>query len=160
MEQLQKGESPMDKWKKLLNRETVLYLVFGVLTTVVNYVVFHLIYMAVLGGKGSLIANAIAFAAAVVFAFVVNKIFVFESKSWAIPVLVKEIPPFVASRVASFGIEELGLFISENLLGWNGVAVLTIGQTVIDGVTVAKLALSVIVVAMNYVFCKWFVFKK
>ena len=74
--------------------------------------------------------------------------------------LVKEIPPFVASRVASFGIEELGLFISENLLGWNGVAVLTIGQTVIDGVTVAKLALSVIVVAMNYVFCKWFVFKK
>ena len=34
----------MDKLKKLLNRETVLYLIFGVATTVVYYVVFHLLY--------------------------------------------------------------------------------------------------------------------
>lgn len=150
----------MEKLKKLLNRETVLYLVFGVLTTVVNYVVFHLVYNSILGGKDSIFANAVAFAAAVIFAFVVNKIFVFESKSWAPAVLVKEIPPFVASRGASFGIEELGLLISESVLGWNEIAVLTVGQTVIDGVAATKLALSVIVVILNYVFCKWFVFKK
>lgn len=150
----------MDKLKKLLNRETVLYLIFGVLTTVVNYAVFRLVYVAVLGGKYSVVANAVAFVAAVVFAFVVNKIFVFESKSWAPSVLRKEIPPFVASRVASFGIEELGLLVSESVFHLNTVTVLTLGSTVIDGVTVAKLALSVIVVVMNYVFCKWFVFKK
>lgn len=150
----------MENLKKLLNRETVSYLIFGVLTTVVNYVVFHLVYVTVLGGQYSVVANAVAFVAAVIFAFVVNKLFVFESKSWALAVLKKEIPPFVASRVASFGIEELGLLISEGLLHWNEVTVLTLGATSIDGVTLAKLALSVIVVILNYVFCKWFVFQK
>ena len=150
----------MDKLKKIFNRETILYLFFGVMTTVVNYVVFWLCYEVLLGREGSLIANAVAFVAAVIFAFVVNKVFVFESKSWALAVVLKEIPPFVASRVASFGIEELGLFISESLLGWNEIVVLRWMGTAIDGVTLTKLALSVIVVIVNYVFCKWFVFKK
>lgn len=141
----------MEKLKKLLNRETILYIVFGVMTTVVNYVVFHLIYTA-MGGRGSIVANAVA--------FVVNKLFVFESKSWAPAVLKKEIPSFVASRVASFGIEEAGLLVSESVMGWNEVIVLTIAGTAIDGVTVTKLALSVIVVILNYVFCKLVVFKK
>jgi len=145
--------------KKFLNRETVSYLIFGVLTTVVNYVVFHLCYTA-MGARGSVLANAIAFVAAVIFAFVVNKLFVFESKSWAPEVLRREIPPFLASRVASFGIEELGLFLSEGVFHWNQVMVLSIGETVIDGVTVTKLALSVIVVILNYVFCKLLVFRK
>ena len=144
---------------KIFNRETVSYLIFGVLTTAVNYVVFHLCYSA-MGAKGSVVANAIAFVAAVIFAFVVNKLFVFESKSWAIAVLRREIPPFLASRVASFGIEELGLLICEGLLHWNQVVLITLGDTPIDGVTVAKLGLSVIVVILNYVFCKWLVFKK
>lgn len=145
--------------KKLFNRETVSYLIFGVLTTVVNYVVFHLCYTA-MGAKGSVLANAIAFAAAVIFAFVVNKLFVFESKSWAIGVLVKEVPPFLASRLASFGIEELGLFLSEGVLNWNEVVLFTLADTPIDGVTATKLALSVLVVILNYVFCKWLVFRK
>ena len=34
----------MEKLKKLLNRETILYIIFGVATTVVNYIVFHLLY--------------------------------------------------------------------------------------------------------------------
>lgn len=150
----------MDRLKKLLNRETVLYLIFGVLTTVVNYVVFHIVYTMVLGGQGSLIANFAAWIAAVVFAFVVNKLFVFESKSWAWPVLIREIPAFVAARVASFGIEEAGLLISEGLLKLNEVTILTIGSFSMDGVTAAKLALSVIVVVLNYFFSKWFIFKK
>lgn len=149
----------MEKLKKLLNRETILYIVFGVMTTVVNYVVFHLIYTA-MGGRGSIVANAVAFVVSVIFAFVVNKLFVFESKSWAPAVLKKEIPSFVASRVASFGIEEAGLLVSESVMGWNEVIVLTIAGTAIDGVTVTKLALSVIVVILNYVFCKLVVFKK
>ena len=150
----------MDRLKKLLNRETVSYLIFGVLTTVVNYVVFHFMYTAVLGGKGSLLANFVAWVAAVVFAYVVNKLFVFESKSWAWEILVREIPAFVAARVASFGIEELGLFISEGLLKLNEVIVFSAGGFALDGVTVSKLALSVIVVVLNYFFSKWFIFKK
>ena len=91
----------MEGLKKFLNRETVLYLVFGAATTVVNYAVFWLVYRLLWGGEGSLYANAAAFAAAVVFAFVVNKCFVFESKSWALSVLVREIPAFVAAYGSS-----------------------------------------------------------
>ena len=150
----------MDRLKKLLNKETVSYLIFGVLTTVVNYVVFHLMYTVVQGGQGSLAANFVAWVAAVVFAYIVNKLFVFESKSWAWGVLVREIPAFVAARVASFCIEEAGLFISEGVLKLNAVTVFSMGDFSVDGVTAAKLALSVIVVVLNYFFSKWFIFKK
>ena len=150
----------MDRMKKLFNRETVSYLIFGVLTTVVNYAVFHVMYSLILGGKGSLLANFVAWVAAVVFAYVVNKLFVFESKSWAWPVISREIPAFVAARVASFGIEEAGLFVAESLLKLNVVTVLALGGFSMDGVTVSKLALSVIVVVLNYFFSKWFIFKK
>ena len=57
----------MDKLKKLLNRETVLYIVFGVATTVVNYVVFYLLYSVLWNQRNSLTANAAAFVAAVIF---------------------------------------------------------------------------------------------
>ena len=150
----------MNKLKKLINSETVSYLFFGVMTTLVNYLCFWLFYEIVLNGKGSIYANIFAFIISVLFAFVVNKIFVFKSRLWGFKALAKEFVPFIASRVASFGIEELGLFISEEVLALNNVAVLTVGQSVIDGVTVTKLALSVLVVIMNYVFCKFFVFKK
>ena len=101
----------MDKIRKLLNRETILYIIFGVATTVVNYAVFHLLYNVLWHQENSLTANAAAFVAAVIFAFVVNKLFVFESRSWALNVLKREIPSFLAGRIGSFGIEEAGLFL-------------------------------------------------
>ena len=143
----------MDKLKKLLNRETILYIVFGVATTVVNYIVFHLLYNVLWHQNHSLAANAVAFVAAVIFAFVVNKCFVFESKGWDAATLKREIPSFLGARVGSFGIEEAGLFLG-------GVIAITIGGTAFDWITVVKIALAFVVVALNYVFCKLFVFKK
>ena len=150
----------MDKIKKLLNRETILYIIFGVATTVVNYIVFHLLYNVLWHQEHSLIANAVAFAAAVIFAFVVNKAFVFESKSWSADTLRREIPPFLAARIGSFGIEEAGLFLCERVLKLGGVVALTLGNTVLDWITIVKVALSIVVVALNYVFCKLLVFRK
>ena len=150
----------MEKLKKLLNRETVLYIIFGVATTVVNYVVFHFLYNILWQQRSSLLANAGAFAAAVIFAFVVNKMFVFESKSWGMATLKKEIPSFLAGRIGSFGIEEAGLFLAEKVLKLGGVVALTLGNTALDWITVIKVALSFLVVILNYVFCKLFVFKK
>ena len=150
----------MKKLKSLFNKETILYLIFGVLTTVVNYVVFWLCYHILLSGSGSIYANIVAFIFAVLFAFFVNKLYVFESKSWSLATLKKEIPSFFAARIGSFLIEEAGLFVAEELLQWNELEILTIGATVIDGVTVVKLALSVVVVIINYIFCKLFIFKK
>ena len=150
----------MNRIRKLFNRETISYLFFGVLTTVVNYAVFHVMYTLVLGRQGSLFANFVAWVAAVVFAYIVNKLFVFESKSWAWQVLSREIPAFVAARVASFAIEEAGLFISEGLLRLNEITLQLPGGFSADGVTVSKLALAVLVVVLNYFFSKWFIFKK
>ena len=146
--------------KKLLNRETILYLIFGVATTVVNYVVFWLIYDLICGKDHSLLANGVAFVAAVIFAFVVNKMYVFESRSWTAEALKREVPAFLASRIGSFLVEEAGLFVCEYVLKLNGVILMEYAGIQVDGITAAKLALSVIVVILNYVFCKWFVFKK
>lgn len=150
----------MEKLKKLLNRETILYIVFGVATTVVNYIVFHLLYNVLWQQENSLTANAAAFVAAVIFAFVVNKLFVFESKSWSIATLKREVPSFLAGRIGSFGIEEAGLFLAEKVFKLGGVIAITVGGTELDWITVIKVALAFVVVALNYVFCKLFVFKK
>ena len=150
----------MDKIKKILNRETVLYIIFGVATTAVNYVVFYLLYNVLWNQSRSLAANAAAFVAAVIFAFVVNKLFVFESKSWSMDTLKREIPSFLAARIGSFGIEEAGLFLCEKVLKLGGVIAITLGGVALDWITVAKVALAFVVVALNYVFCKLFIFKK
>ena len=86
-----------------------MYIVFGILTTVVNYSVFLLCYNTLFRGKDGLYANIIAFIAAVLFAFVVNKLFVFKSKSWSFMALKKEIPSFLATRIGSFIVEEFGI---------------------------------------------------
>ena len=150
----------MDKIKKILNRETVLYIIFGVATTVVNYVVFYLLYNVLWSQSRSLEANAAAFVAAVIFAFVVNKLFVFESKSWSMDTLKREIPSFLAARIGSFGIEEAGLFLCEKVLKLGGVIAITLGGVALDWITVVKVALAFVVVALTYVFCKLFIFKK
>jgi len=150
----------MNKLKKLLNRETVLYLIFGVATTVVNYIVFHLLYNVLWQQENSLIANAGAFVAAVIFAFVVNKLFVFESRSWDLATLKREVPSFLAARVGSVGIEEAGLFLAEKVLKLGGVVALSVAGITLDWIMVVKLGLSVVVVVLNYVFCKLFIFKK
>ena len=73
-------------WDRMFTREVLTYLLFGVLTTVVNYVVFWLTLR--LGGEELvLVANALAFVASVIFAYVTNKIFFFFCKSWTWNVL-------------------------------------------------------------------------
>lgn len=138
--------------KKLFNREVISYVFFGVLATVINYVVFWLLYDVAFGQNHSLIANAAAFAAAVCFAYISNKLWVFESKSWAWNVIRKEIPGFLMARIFTFLIEEAGLFISDTLLNLGRYTLLTLGAFTLDGVMAAKLGLAVVTITMNYVF--------
>ena len=126
----------------------------------VNYVVFHLLYNVLWHQRNSLTANAAAFVAAVIFAFVVNKLFVFESRSWNADTLKREIPSFLAARIGSFAIEEAGLFLAEKVLKLGGIIAVTVGSLSLDWITVIKVALAFVVVALNYVFCKLIVFKK
>lgn len=148
--------------KKLVNRETVTYLVFGVLTTVVNFGVFKafdLVFTKATEFDLTLLTNFIAWVVSVVFAFVTNKLFVFESKSWKGSVLRKEIPSFVGARVFSLGVEELGLLIFVKWLGFGSFVWEIIPGFALGGKMLTKIGLAVIVVVMNYIFSKFIIFK-
>ena len=143
----------MNFFKKLINRETITYLTFGVLTTVINYAVFA-VFFYFLGKDSALMSNLLAFIVAIIFSYITNKLFVFQSKSWQLSVLKSEIPAFIVSRLLSFGIEELGIFLAANVFAINKAEFLGI-----NGMLYVKLALSVIVIIMNYFFSKFVIFK-
>ncbi|MBQ3000130.1 MAG: GtrA family protein [Oscillospiraceae bacterium] len=124
------------------HRATVIYLVFGVLTTAVNYAIYLPLYNFV--HLPASVCNGIAWVAAVAFAYVTNKLYVFESKSWR--GVWGEILRFVGSRVASGAVETVSLLLTVDILGWNG--------------NIMKLLLAVFVIVFNYVLSKFFVFKK
>ncbi|MGI6745212.1 MAG: GtrA family protein [Acutalibacteraceae bacterium] len=130
--------------------ELIVYLVFGVLTTAVNWGIYSVLvkYFSFNINAG----NIIAWIVAVVFAFVTNKIWVFKSKTTAFKLVLKEFVLFVGARALSGVIEIGGL----PLLVWLGL-----GQTVF-GVEafLAKIVISFVVIILNFIFSKLIVFKK
>ena len=136
----------MEKLKALVIKhyDILVYLVFGVLTTVVNYIVYLPCYNVL--GLSSSISNLIAWAAAVAFAFVTNKPFVFRSYDWSAKTVIPELTKFVGTRVGSGGLETLLLLIFVDWLGMNG--------------NLWKLITSVLVVVLNYIGSKLLVFRK
>ena len=139
-------------------KELIIYVLFGVLTTVVNLSVFAL-FSLILGDERYLITNVIAWFAAVVFAFITNKIWVFESKSWNARVLAKEVPSFFSARIFSFIFEEAGLFFLVDILSMGELSVKILSFE-ISGELIAKAIVGVLVVVINYVFSKLVVFRK
>lgn len=118
-------------------REIILYLIFGVLTTAVNWLVFFPLYnFTPLSAYGTL-CNAIAWVVAVAFAFVTNKPVVFESHNWSIKVVLPELLKFVGCRLLSFAIESVFILIAIDILDLNG--------------NLMKILISVIVVLINYI---------
>ena len=130
-------------WDKIMNREVISYLIFGVLTTLVNWAVYGIMLRA---GIDYRVANAAAWAVSVLFAFLVNKLYVFQSRSWGLGFVTRELGAFVACRGAS-GIMEMVFMIL--MVSW-----LRMDKYV------SKVIVSVIVVIANYVFSKLFIFRK
>ena len=131
-------------------REPVNYLFFGGLTTLVSWGVYALavgwLDMPVTPG------NLLSWVCAVTFAFVTNKLWVFDSKSWAWPGWFREALAFVAGRLFSGAVEMGGL----PLLMWLGLDQPLFG---IEGFA-AKLVVSVVVIILNYFLSKFLVFRK
>ena len=125
-------------------KEQILYLFFGGCTTVVNIVVFALcsdiLHMELL------VSNFMAWVVAVFFAYITNKIWVFESKTETLNELVKEIGSFVFARVVTLLIDMLIMYV--------GVEILFINKMII------KVLANIVVIVANYVFSKLFIFKK
>ena len=129
--------------KKLLRSEGFLYLFFGGVTTVINYVVYFILTQGL--GVHYLAANAAAWAAAVAAAFITNKIYVFRSEARGRE-LVREIWQFVSARIVSGVMESALMWIFVDIAGLP------------DGIV--KIAVSVLVVLLNYIFSKLIIFRK
>ena len=129
-------------WDKVMNREVISYLIFGVLTTLVNWVVYGaMVYVSI----DYRIATAVAWAVSVLFAYIVNKIFVFQSYSMKPAYLAKEMASFVACRVLSGAMEMIFMIV---MVSWLGM-----------GEYISKIIVSVAGGIANYVFSKGFIFK-
>lgn len=124
-------------------KEPILYILFGVLTTLVNIVVYYLV--ADVASIYYLIANVIAWIASVLFAFVTNKLFVFESKSWNGSVVLPEMGGFFLARVATGAVDMV--------LMWLVVDVAQMGDMF------AKVFVNVVVIVLNYVASKLWIFR-
>ena len=120
------------------------YLFFGVLTTVVNYVVYLPCYNLL--NLSAVLSNAIAWVVAVAFAYLTNKPFVFKSHDWSAKTVVPELTKFVGCRIGSGLAETLILLLAVDIMGWNG--------------NLWKLLTNVLVVILNYIGSKLLVFRK
>lgn len=145
----------MEKIKYLLKkyREQIVYIIFGALTTLVNFAVTILCTKCFGMSEGRFtLCNAIAWVCAVLFAFFVNKLFVFESKSFRPAVVLPEFGKFVGMRLITGLLE---IFLPEPLMNL-GLDFELFGQRGI----IAKLIVSIIVIVLNYVFSKFWIFRK
>ena len=122
-------------------REVLMYLLFGGLTTLVNILSFFILRKL---SVGVYVSNLIAWVVAVLFAFITNKLFVFESKDKS--KIGKELISFFGFRILSLGVDMGAMYL---LL-----------QVINTGEVFAKIIANVIVIILNYIFSKLFVFKK
>ena len=124
--------------------DILIYLVFGVLTTVVNYAIYLPVFNFC--GISAAVSNMIAWVGAVIFAFLTNKPFVFHSRDWSAKTVVPELIKFVSCRLASGVLETAILFLAVDCMNWNG--------------NIWKLVTQVLVIIVNYVGSKLLVFRK
>ena len=134
--------------KELFNkyREIIMYLIFGVLTTVVSLAVYYILVYTILNPNNPFelqVANIISWIAGVTFAYFTNRSMVFQSKNKN---KLKEAGSFVLARVVTLIMDMLIMFVGVTLLHRND--------------KLLKLISQVIVIVSNYVFSKMFVFKK
>ena len=139
-------------------REMLLYMAFGVGTTLINlgtYWCFNTLW----GAHLYLVSNIGAWIFSVAFAFITNKIWVFNSRSWERNLVIKESLEFTGARLLSFIIEEIGLYLMIDV-GSMGSQIFTLFSTELKGETLAKVLISIVVIIMNYFFSKFVIFKK
>ena len=129
-------------WKK--HKELILYVFFGGCTTLINIISYfacrELMHLPVVP------ADVLAWVVSVIFAYVTNKLFVFESKSWRLMLVLKEGAAFLAARVFSLGVDVAILYVTVTVLGWWELPM--------------KVLANVVVIVINYIFSKWIIFRK
>ena len=126
------------------NTEAFRYLFFGAVTTFVNIITYFITYNLL--HIPNVISTIIAWIISVIVAYITNKLWVFESKSFESKVLIKEVSSFFSCRLLT-GILDVAIM-------WICVDLLLLNSTVI------KILSNIIVIIANYAVSKMFIFKK
>lgn len=129
--------------KKCINRETVTYAFFGVFTTIINIGIFELLLLL---GSDYRPANLVALLVTKVFAYIVNKLFVFRTKTRGLAALLREFGRYTLARGGTMLIDWFGLII---LVSAVGISEHT-----------GKIITTIVVVFLNYILGKFLVFHK
>lgn len=138
------------KIKKFINRETILYLIVGVLTTAVDYAVFIFVNETMKRGDFHYemtitLATVISWVVAVLFAYIANKLIVFGNFNFKLTHVIKEMTSFFGARIISGGIVMVLMWILTGVFGINEY--------------IAKIGTSVFNIVFNYAASKLFIFK-
>ena len=124
-----------------LDRELILYVVFGAFTFFVNLISYF--FFANILNINYLVSNAIAWFLSVLFAYITNRTWVFESKS---PKILKEMSLFFGGRIFSGAVDMVLMYTFIDLLVFND--------------SISKIVVQIIVIVLNYIFSKLIVFKE
>ena len=133
----------MGKYMDKNLKEIVLYIFFGVLTTLINIISYKIFTMA---RMNYIISNLISFIISVLFAYITNKIYVFKSPSFEIKKLIIESLNFFTFRITTFIIDML-------------LMILLVEYFKLDDFF-SKIIVNIIVIILNFVFSKFYIFKK
>ena len=129
--------------KKVLTKEVIFYVIFGVLTTIVNISIFYLLTLIHFDEN---LANVIAIILAVLFAYFTNRKIVFNSTANTLKEKLTEFYKFMLGRAFTMVVEMVGFYLLFNIIGIQEM--------------ISKLAISVIVIILNFFISKFFAFKK
>lgn len=124
-------------------KEQILYLIFGGLTTLVNIAVYFICRRM---SASVTLSTVVAWFVAVLFAYITNKLFVFESKCAGASQLLHEITGFFGCRLFT-GLLDLGImYVSVDILNVNELAM--------------KILSNIVVIVLNYIFSKLVIFNR
>ena len=130
--------------KKVCNKEVILYIVFGVLTTLVNFVSFYILTHFIYLDEN--LSNVIAIILSVLFAYFTNRKLVFNSTAVTFKENLKEFYKFILGRLFTMILEIVGFYLLFNIMHIHEL--------------ISKLFITVIVIILNFFISKFFAFKK
>lgn len=125
------------------NKEIISYIFFGGLTVFINIVAYWIFYNYL--NLSLVLSNTLAWIVAVIFAFITNKLFVFNSKIATKAQFFKEISSFFMFRLLSYLIDMSMMFFMVTSLSINDM--------------ISKIIVNIVVIIFNYIASKLFIFK-
>lgn len=145
-----KGEKPkkmvfLKKIKTIYDhyKEVILYLFFGVCTTLLNIILFYIFYDR--AGLNTGISTVVSNILCIIFAYITNRTWVFETRAHNGNEIIKEMTSFVGCRIGTLVLDVIIMMITVDMFQLNA--------------NLMKVLSNVIVVVINYVASKWLIFK-